>query len=258
MKNNETPGHLPYKGYPFVNQPVSRRLFPNRLEIRLDMVAKEVFLGIDPTVFPNNPVWPEKRTEVESFLMDRLLDYSEALKAAEGQIDDMMRELPFVPEEFGFEVISAQDFKSMPTTVFENRYMRGTCIFRRTYDSMDESLPLNMWTIVKVERDKDGVIKTNTSIDVNLPCRRIAYAVLFSMGIPMVDPNAPVEKEPEGVFDVMFERKTTDTSEKPDLLLIEGVTADTEEEAIEKAMEWVKIHRLEFKELKKEEFSVRK
>lgn len=256
MKNNETPGHLPYKGYPFVNQPVSRRMFPNRPTIELDLAVKEVFIGIDPTVYPNNPVWPEKRTPVESFLMDRLLDYSEALKAAEGQIEDMMRELPFVPEDFGFEVISSQDFISMPTTIFENKYMRGTCIFRRTYDVMDESMPINMWTIIKVERTEEGVIKTNTSIDVNLPCRRIAYAVLFSLGIPMTDPNAPVEVVPENVFDVKFERPTTD--EKPDLLIIEAIPADTEEEAIEKGMEWVKAHRPEFENLKQEEFSVRK
>lgn len=256
MKNNETPGYLPQRGYPFVMPPVSQRMFPNRLNVQLDLSNKEVFIGIDPTVFPNNPAWPEKRTAVESFLMDRLLDYSEALKTAEGQIEDIMREAPFVPEDFGFEVISAQDFESMPTTVFESKYMRGTCIFRRTYDTADEMAPLNMWTLVKVERSDNGTIKTNISIDINLPCRRVAYSALFALGIPMVDPNVPVEKVPENVFDVKFERATTD--EKPDLLIIEAVPADTEEEAIEKAMEWVKVNRPEFEELKKEEFSVRK
>lgn len=255
MKGQDwNPGHTVDGGYPFV-KPVSQGTFPNRMTISMDLIEKQVYIDINKKIFTNAPEWPEKLSDLESFFMDRLYDYSQALSAAEGQIEDMLLEQPFVPEDLGFEIIAPSDHE-MATAVFESKYQRGTIIMRSLYDSLDESLPLNMWTLIRTERDESGKIIMNKGIELNLPCKRIAYATFFALGIKMKEDKAeePAQNNEANFYTVLFER--VDVGKDHPWIKIEGIDAADEAEAIQKAMEWMKTNRPEHENLQESEFRV--
>ena len=52
----------------------------------------------------------EERTKFEDFLLDRVLDYSESLQIAEDQIEALLEENPFMPEDQSFHM-TPEDFR---------------------------------------------------------------------------------------------------------------------------------------------------
>lgn len=95
--------------YPY-NGIASQQSFVNRLEIWKDEESNLIGISIDKDVFPDIDTLPER-----DFLLFRLYDYSQALKQAEDQIEELLEEFPFIPEDLGFFVAETIEGKKFYT-----------------------------------------------------------------------------------------------------------------------------------------------
>lgn len=99
----------------------------------------------------------------------------EALQIAEEQIEDMQKENPFTPEDFGFEaIVKPQDTTDVPITIYQSRFDENVIIFRKSKSDYG-------WTIQ--QKQPEGTMPPIKDIDVTLPCERIAYALFYALGI---------------------------------------------------------------------------
>ena len=168
--------HSISKGYPF-DGIMSRVRFINRPKISIDE-NKKIIIECDKNVFPDfkkpNLIQRLFAGSVIDFLMFRLFDYAEALVVSENQVMHLLEDMPFIPEEFGFEaIIKPKDTTDNPTKVYGSKYDDRYSLFRH---------PEKIATWVLVTRKSDG-----SFLDMNLfiPNHRIAYAVFLSLEIPV-------------------------------------------------------------------------
>jgi hypothetical protein len=204
-------------------------LFKNRPGVKM-LEDGKVELDINPEHY----AVPETELQETEFVFHRLYDFSEALKIAEEQIQTLLEEMPFIPEEFGFEVIHRPEtISDSPVRVYASKYDPRFTLFREVMDvnSMETFRPEN-WVLMKNENDEFQEIK------VKLPCHRIAYAVFYSLGVKVEleqheADKAPVAELPPvketNLFDVTFTRDTA-------YAFIEKISAVDESDARTKAL----------------------
>ena len=182
-EKNWNPGHSTHKGYPYAGI-ASHQTFPNRPKLSMGK-EKNIFIEWDIQTFPNVEVTDqEKRTPFEDFLLFRLFDFQSALDLAEGQVEDLLTETPFMPEKFGFEVVlnTGRDIHEPPMQLYMNKFDQSFSLTRTPGDSTQESFNPAAYTLLK--KKDDGTFNT---IQLSLPCARIAYAALYALGVKMVE-----------------------------------------------------------------------
>jgi hypothetical protein len=169
-------GHAINKGYPF-NGILSKVTYQqeSRPDIRYNEETKKLGGNIP---IPKDSTGPETKEDEHDLLLEHLYTALRALSDAEGQISDLMEESPFIPEDFGFEVVHEhKDTTEPPVRIYISRFNTGVAIFRKPGEPNDANWNPEIWTI---QRNIDGVMKTD---DVWLPCHRIAYAVFLGLMI---------------------------------------------------------------------------
>lgn len=180
---NWNPGHSPNKGYPY-NGAESKKLFKNRPDIGVAEDGK-TYISVDKEIFPDAPEFPISLNEVDSFLLHRMYDYKKALEIAEDQIDTLMEERPFIPERLGFELIhnNASPLDGPPMRIYASKFTDGVSLYRKPGNFDEKEWNPATYIIIL---NNDGVMK---EIEVLLPCERIAYALIYALGIQMTDPG---------------------------------------------------------------------
>lgn len=158
--------------YPFVN-PVSVEIYP--IEERLGGI-----IGIQDQVINMNKPEMEKKFGLEpgvdaatfdkAFYLgmtDRVVMAEQALMEAEGQILDMMKDQPFIPESFEFEIATVPgEDGTLPISVYKSKLSSGVLLVKEYGEDIK-------WTIMK-----NGI---KTTFD--FPCKRVAICVFYAMGI---------------------------------------------------------------------------
>ena len=163
------------KGYPF-EQPVSKEKF----KVRLYPIVNEsgdVRITIDKKCYPDYrpPNWLVRLLFVAfpNFLLFRIFDYDQALTSAEHQIEDMLKDYPFIPEDFGFEkVFGPTTISDPPVSIYVSKFNNDISIFRGKDD---------IWTMLT--KKGEGF----TSQDLKFPCHRIAYATFHALQTKVED-----------------------------------------------------------------------
>ena len=169
------PGHSLIRGYPY-DTIVSRDQLVNRVKVFLESDEK---ISLDLRTYADPG---EDPAEQIAFLMSRLFDTQEALKTAEQQIFDILEEKPFVPDSLGFELVSKpEDWTDTPDRMYSSKYDDRFVLYREPTDVEDSNWDTTRWIIMK----KNDVTGRFDKIMVKLPCYRIAYAVLSSLGVVM-------------------------------------------------------------------------
>lgn len=223
-----TPGHAINNGYPY-EKVETDFLFPNRLAVRREEDGK-ISVDFDETKFP--PV--ETEIQERDFILFRLFDYSEALKVAEDQIRTLLEEEPFIPEEFGFEVVAKPEtIYDSPIRIYSSKHDESYSLYREVQDISKRDFNPENWVLMK--KKEDG---TFDEIKVKLPCHRIAYAVFYGLGVS-VEPAqneagvGPVLELPpvveSALFDVTFNRDDVQA-------IIPSISAINESDARTKAL----------------------
>lgn len=112
--------------------------------------------------------------------MFRLFDYAEALIVAENQINHILQDDPFIPEEFGFiKMLGPKDIKDRPEKIYVSKHNEDITLFR----SPDKNYEWHM-----LERKADDAFKDTV---LYLPNHRIAYAAFVALSIKVED-NDPL------------------------------------------------------------------
>jgi hypothetical protein len=186
MKNEDNswnPGHRVTKGYPF-EKVESKDLFPSRVKTAYHEDSKKISIDINPEIFPDLPEVGEQRTGFEDFLMFRLHEAMNALEIAEGQIQDMLDEDPFIPEYLGFEIVHENEQPTeAPIKIYNSKYSEGVSIFRKPSDVHDPNWDPAIWTML--QKNPNGEAQAFKETTLHLPCQRIAYAAFYALGIKM-------------------------------------------------------------------------
>lgn len=254
MKNeNRMPGHSLVKSLPFIAI-ASIELFKNRPKIWLGEHGN-VFVDID------EKIWGKVEQDdagLKEFAMHRLYDFDQALQMAEGQIIEILKEEPFIPEDFGFELIyKPETIHDSPVRVYESKFCPGLTLHRDVAPPEGDH-DYSVWTLMK--KNEDG---TFSNQKLKLPCHRIAYAVFFAMGVQIepaegeaavapttVESMAPADSTPICAYGDISAYQASSEKKKYDELksfnviftpvggesvLIEGVKAPDYKEAISAA-----------------------
>ena len=106
--------------------------------------------------------------------------YKEALNCAEQQIADILEEHPLNPEALGFEVAYSNPPGGAPVKIYVSKYDDRFSLFRKPGMPDDEGYSPMNWILT--QKNDDGTLK---EVEVKLPCQRIAYAALWSLGVEM-------------------------------------------------------------------------
>lgn len=183
-KENWNPGYSPNKGYPY-NGIESKKLFVNRPVLDIGEDGK-TYIAIDKEIHEDAPDFPAVLNEVESFLLHRMYDFKKALDIAEDQLQTVFEERPFIPERLGFELIHNNEspLDGPPMRIYASKFSDGVSLYRKPGNIDDDATwePSKFIMII----NKDGVAK---EIELNIPCERIAYAIMFALGVNMSDPG---------------------------------------------------------------------
>lgn len=239
------PGHKITEGYPHIG-PISREIFKNRPIVE-QMNDGKIQVTIDEAIWGNiEDKGP--RNDFEDFLLHRLFDYSEALKAAEDQITDMLHEDPFVPEDFGFVLMHKnKDITEAPVRIYTSKFDDTIILYRKPGSIDDKDWNPAMWVLEQKAIDPSGNDQNPCKLTtiLNLPCARIAYAAFFAIGIKMkeekvYDPNIDLDDDlpPAPSHIVQFYRKdgiVQDNCSFNDLTRKIGINAPTDKEALTQA-----------------------
>jgi len=174
-KDQWNPGHSLIRGYPY-DTIVSRDQLVNRVRVFLEANEK---ISLDLRTYADPGEDPKEQI---AFLMSRLFDTQEALKTAEQQLFDILEEKPFTPDSLGFELVSKpEDWHDTPDRMYSSKYDDRFVLYREPVDVNDSNWDTTRWIIMK----KNDVTNRFDKIMVKLPCYRIAYAVLSSLGVVM-------------------------------------------------------------------------
>lgn len=196
-KEQWNPGHSLNKGYPYAGVE-SRKQLPNRVNIVLD---KDNVISLMRNDFPEPELTEENNFDEKQalidFLMSRCFDFQEALKTAEQQIDDMMEDDPFLPEDFGFELVHRPEtIHDSPVRVYASKFDDRFSIHREFIDVHSDDIKPDKWFVLKKEEGSDKFNK----VEVSITCNRIAFGVFTALGVIMTPPqnagqDAPVIEE---------------------------------------------------------------
>lgn len=178
------PGHSITKGYPY-EKVISQERFKNRIKIILDRrhtrKNKDVTeLYADPLLYPDYKpaTWLQRfiAGKIIDFLEFRIFDYAEALMVAESQIQHILEEQPFLPEDFGFiKTVGPKDVTDNPTKIYTSKYNDKISLFQN--DEED-----NEWVLL-TRRDDGSYFDTKLQI----PNHRIAYALFYGLNVKVED-----------------------------------------------------------------------
>lgn len=159
------PDHGISKGYPFdevksvIHYPPDRRF------------TKDVSLDDEDDTMVYIDGEPFKHRMLKKMTTD-LVDCDRALAMAELQISDMMKEDPFIPEDYGFECMAKpQSVKDVPVRVWGSKYDDKYSLYKVFGTDYD-------WVLLKKREDN-----TFDEIPLYLPCTRIAYGFFVAAGI---------------------------------------------------------------------------
>lgn len=188
------PGYNKTKGYPF-EVAISKKRFIYRLNPAPD--AKGII-----KIFPNKtqyPIWKGVNWfhdffsgKLISFLMHRIYDYDEALKAAEEQIDAILREEPFLPEDFGFiKAVGPQTIHDVPVTVYISKHNEDVSVFRE----IEKEITDNSLTWILMRQKENGEFYETRLF---LPCHRIAYAAFHALGVEIEEESSVADLPAQG------------------------------------------------------------
>lgn len=225
--DNWNPGHTIDGGFPH-EAPASLLFYKNRPKFFLNQEGK-VEVSCDAAIFKP---WETDQDRIE-FLFNRNFQAHEALDVAENQIRDMLREYPFVPESFGFEVAHKNEqVIDVPVRIYVSKFDPAWSLYRKP---KDRSVSLSRWILIKkLEHGKFH------EIEVDLPCARVAYALLWGLCIKMKADEADREQTPpppprkrEGTHTVWFRRDDSMASIHIDEEI--DVSAETDQAAMVKA-----------------------
>lgn len=173
------PGYSITKGYPF-DIVMSRDRFKHRPNIFLDHGKKDrIFIECLPEHYPTFRGWGWIQKlfagKTIDFLLHRLFDYAEALTVSEAQIDHLLKDDPFVPEEFGFlKAAGPKKIHDNPATIYISKYDETVSLFREPGKNLD-------WVLIK--RNDDSFHETK----LRLANHRIAYASFYALNIKVED-----------------------------------------------------------------------
>lgn len=154
-----------HNSYPF-DCIASKEFFPNRPDVEIDDYGF-VVVKHDVAVFGEIPNDLEYEN---SFYRNRLFDYSEALNICEGQVEDLLKDDPFMPEGFGFNLdIKPESISDTPVRV----YSKGEFVLYRDYPVDGNNWVLGM-------KDENGKL---TNLKLDIPNHRFAFHVFYSLGV---------------------------------------------------------------------------
>lgn len=218
-------GHQVSEGYPY-DGVESKRFFVQRPLLYIGQDGDEkgkvcLEVNTDHFTVPQEGLG----TPFADFCLHRLIEFQEALKMSEEQINDMLTEDPVIPENYGFEVMHEnKEITDPPICVYVSKFDENVTLFRKPGDINDKNWNPAMWTILKKEVS-DGST-TFKEIELNLPSARIAFAAFYALGIKVMEDES--EKPNNNVsHQVQFNRDETEASV--------FVNAESDEDAIEKA-----------------------
>lgn len=168
--------HSITKGYPY-DIIISKDRFKHRLDPILDHANKgRILLNIDPQVYLDfkGVNWYHRlfAGSIIDFLFFRVFDYAEALHVAEAQIEHLLQEEPFLPEDFGFvKIVGPKEIHDNPVKIYTSRYNDNTSIFRNLEQDCE-------WILI--EKGDDNAFKQTK---LQLPNHRIAYAAFVALSV---------------------------------------------------------------------------
>lgn len=169
------PGHSLNKGYPYAGLESQRQL-PNRIKI---ILAEDNKLELKLQEF-GDPGADLK--DQLMFSISRAFDFQEALTTAEQQIMDLLHDDPFLPEQFGFDLVhKPESISDSPIRVYSSIHDDRFTMHREIIDVHDSNLDATKWVIMKKHEGSDKF----DSILVKIPCTRIAYALFSALGLVM-------------------------------------------------------------------------
>ena len=205
-EKNWNPGHAINKGYPYNNIP-SIEMFLNRPKIGVSPDNKP-FIDWDPETFkdaPSQSEWGEKETNSPfiSFLLNRLVDYSESLKIAEDQIRALQEEAPFLPEHFGFELVHKhEEVSDPPVRIYVSKYNTAISLYRKPGNVNDIEWNPSLWILVR--KTEDCKFKED---EVHIHCHRIGYAMFCALQIQVEEETLVEVTEPKNELPELPEEK---------------------------------------------------
>jgi hypothetical protein len=178
--------HSITKGYPY-DTVISRERFKIRPNIILDRKDKnKTKLWMNKGDYPDyRPAsWLQEKIagKLIDFLEFRIFDYAEALMVAESQIDHLLEEGPFLPEDFGFiKTVGPKEIFDNPAKIYTSKYDDSISLFRNDNEECE-------WHMLK---RVNGAFNDTKLL---LPNHRIAYAAFLALGVK-VEEEKPQEKE---------------------------------------------------------------
>lgn len=230
-KETMKPDHSTTKGYPY-DIIISRDRFKYRLDPILDHANKgRILLNISPDVYPDfkGIKWIHRKIagSIIDFLFFRIFDYAEALHVAEQQIEDLLLEAPFIPEEFGFvKILGPKDVTDNPVKIYTSKYNDNISIFRNLEEECE-------WILI--EKGDDSAFKQTK---LHIPNHRIAYAAFTALSIKIEEINNNIKTETmsqnkQSKFKAVYYNGNADPNRKNSAEII--VTAENKSDAMTQA-----------------------
>lgn len=160
------------KKYPYAG-PVSKQLYPERIKIE---ILEENLVNINFQSFAK----PDENNAHEwvDFMTSRCYDLQQALEAAEGQIEDILTDNPFIPEEFGF-VLShkPETIHDKPIRLYSSLLDDRYTLYREIVDIHADELESSKWVLTK----RDGY-KFNP-LEVIITSSKVAETLFIALGV---------------------------------------------------------------------------
>lgn len=176
------PDHSITKGYPY-DIIISKDRFKHRLDPILDRSKGDrIMLTVNPEVYPEftGIRWFHRLFAgwLIDFLMFRVFDYAEALLVAETQIEHLLKEEPFLPEDFGFiKIVGPKEISDNPVKIYSSKYNEKISLFRNLEQDCE-------WVLI--EKGEDSAFKQTM---LQLPNHRIAYAAFTALSVKIEEIN---------------------------------------------------------------------
>ncbi len=189
MSADWKPGYSTTKTrYPY-DRVESMAIFGNRVSFEQSPDGK-IGVFIDAEKYPNfKNIHIDSEGAIENkqlmidFLMDRAFDFQEALKVAENQILELLDEDPFVPEQFGFELVhKPETIHDSPIRIYQSKYDDNYTLHRPVGDVFDDNWDPSIWILQ--HKNEDNTIFTE---ELCIPCHRIAFAYFYAKRIKVMD-----------------------------------------------------------------------
>lgn len=239
----------------------SKTVFSNRPEFVQDKETNRIGVHIDASIYPQvTNAFTESEDAIENkqlmidFLMDRAFDFQEALKIAENQVAELLSEDPFIPEQFGFDLIhKPETIHDSPIRIYQSKYDDRYTLHRPVQDVFnDQEWDPTIWILQTNNHDN-----TITSEEVRIPCHRIAFAFFYAKNIQVMENKKedfikeaevveePVIEQSESVGPVVEEKPKSQEKtnlwsvewnhENREPIKVDNIPAETAQDAMTKA-----------------------